>query len=125
MGLKKKYGIFIACSFLLVLYVGSIIPTFITHHHDIPNISYEQATACEKVILFGQSDHACHHRQHFSEAMQKCWFCDHHTTTPFVLSKLQGYVKDLQLNVIEYVFYGKAFAQISFFHFNRRGPPSN
>jgi hypothetical protein len=65
---------------LLLVYLISIFPATLFHHHQGSSIAYSSASACEKTIYFGIETENCGHQKHISTPSEKCSICDHHAT---------------------------------------------
>jgi hypothetical protein len=78
--LNKKRNTKYSAIILLLFYAIGIWPTVVFHDHDHGVVAFEQATPCQKNIYYGSDSHHCGHQQHFSQPVEKCFLCDHHSS---------------------------------------------
>ncbi|MCO5234726.1 MAG: hypothetical protein M9933_00545 [Chitinophagaceae bacterium] len=118
--MKKKRNNNLAGIALLLLYVFSITPTLLIHQHaDTEVIAFSDADPCEKAIYYGIRDS---HRQHVSDAREKCWFCDHHTITPQILFDTEIALPQVDFYT-EYFCSYKSYRSIEVTNIPNKGPP--
>lgn len=107
---------------LLLLYVFSISPTFLFHHHNDSVVSYEKASRCEKAIYYADKEEACHHAEHLSKTYEKCNFCDNHTLSSH--SELSAFVFSIRQTISsEYQSTECNYHYTASLHYANRGPP--
>lgn len=56
------------------------------HHHNDDKVSFQKASACEKVVFYGYKNGICKHKNHFSRQLERCALCDHHNTSVHTVS---------------------------------------
>jgi hypothetical protein len=105
-----------------MLYIYSIIPSFIWHHHDHHIVSIDQADPCEKAIYYDIKSEHCHHKAHLTQAIEKCSICDHHTLSAHTLFHFQYFYFNLKKQYI-YIAYYRSIHSIVLNLFSNRGPP--
>jgi hypothetical protein len=122
--LNKKRNIKLSPIILLIIYAVSMYPTIVFHKHEHEHeiVAYEDATACEKTIYYGEDSHHCGHEKHISEKDDQCSLSDHHffALYPFEFSVFRFCKAHFTLQY--YDFYKSALANYSSLYFNK-GPP--
>lgn len=88
--LNKNIVIHLRASVLLLIYLISIIPSMVFHHHDNHVVDVHEATTCEKAIFYSNSADKCEHNTHVSDSKPKCELCDDHTASPH-FSRVQNF----------------------------------
>lgn len=80
--MNKKTKIYFPALGLLLLYLFSMVPMVLIHHHEHQAVSFFDADSCQKAIYYGVQDN---HEGHLSQIQDKCLLCDHHTPPPQLL----------------------------------------
>lgn len=121
--MKKLHRIQWKAFLLLLVYLFSIHPGIVFHHHKLDTATCKKSTDCKKSVFFSYKDGNCTHKTHVAKANEKCWLCDNHTIS----------THDVQTRVNKYFSYpiSGSYLQISkkYCHqapsnFANRGPPS-
>ena len=102
-----------------MLYVFSLAPSLVFHHHHDEIIAFAEADSCEKSIYYGIQDH---HKEHISKVQDECWLCDHHTITPQILLNAEFILPYFE-PITEHTFFHKSFHSIELTGSSNKDPP--
>lgn len=83
--MKNNTNIKSSAWLLLLIYIFSINPAILFHHHNENRVAYEKATSCEKAIFYGDKSGKCTHKNHISKASEKCSLCDNHNLSAHIV----------------------------------------
>jgi len=107
----------------LLLYLFSISPAIIFHHHNYDFIAFDKAAKCEKAIYYADKDDSYNHEQHIAKASKRCLLCDNHTISAHtVISAL--FVCINVINACEHNPYNVISHSIQTSETSNRGPPT-
>lgn len=73
---------------LLLVYIASLFPFSIFHHHENP-VAYATATHCQKYVYYGKVADKCSHQTHLSKKTSICSLCDEHTVIPQIITQCE------------------------------------
>ncbi|MFA5619283.1 MAG: hypothetical protein WDA08_03155 [Weeksellaceae bacterium] len=108
---------------LLMLYVFSLGPTLLFHHHPSDIVDFSKADACEKAIYYGVNEGDCHHKLHLNPVKSNCQVCSHHLLlSPQLLPDVEITLENPVFTLAYFSNYqGFYFSEI--IHFQNKAPP--
>ncbi len=120
--MKKTKQINLTGLFFLLLYIFSIKPFALLHHHSESVAKIAFKTKCEKAIYY--NTHDCEHKEHFSKSLDHCFLCYHLSISCHTFFSQSNYLTTIIHTVEPVIFQESNILNCFFTKISDRGPPT-